>query len=190
MPGPLYPEMGFNDPDADVGDVAEQSDVLQECRGAQLAHDAMKGRRIGEAACPGPGKGRKEVVKFETCNVTSAYSLWEHLKQTDAHIVLAQETKIVSSAVVGAKAKAMQLGWKSTWAAARTTERDGVSGGVAIFARKGLALWLPPGDSGVIEDHRAAWAWVAGDGIPRVAAYSLYLRDGQGPSDLNLESMR
>ena len=51
-------------------------------------------------------------------------------------------------------------------------------------------MWLPPEDNGFIEDHRAVWAWVSGDGIPRVAAYSLYLRDGQGPSDTNLESMR
>eukprot|EP00973_Karenia_brevis_P050498 7009228-Karenia_brevis.AAC.1 len=89
-----------------------------------------------------------------------------------------------------AKLHAARLGWKSLWVAAKDTEAGGVSGGVAIFARQGLALWVRDTDDHELEAHRCTWAWVAGDGIPRIAIYGAYFRCGVGPSADNLETMR
>eukprot|EP00973_Karenia_brevis_P001588 215270-Karenia_brevis.AAC.1 len=74
---------------------------------------------------------------------------------------MAQEVKVKADDIESLKQKAGGMGWKSVWVAGRVTDEDAMSSGVAIFARLGLALWLPKDTEPIVEDYRCAWAWVS-----------------------------
>ncbi len=78
-----------------------------------------------------------EVFKLvvETANTTSWGPLRKRLKVTKAHIMLAQETKIMVGKQAEASAWALRNGWKMVAAPATMGKNGGASGGVAIFAR-------------------------------------------------------
>eukprot|EP00973_Karenia_brevis_P058839 8193069-Karenia_brevis.AAC.1 len=82
---------------------------------------------------------------------------------------MAREVKARAADIEKFKQKAGGWGWKSVRVSGRATDKDAMSSGVAIFVRFGLALWLPSEAEHTVEDHRCVWAWVSGDGLPRIA---------------------
>ncbi len=146
-----------------------------------------------------PGYGRVESgpvqqddeeafqLRVETTNPTGWRALQRRLLSTTAQVVLAQETWITQDAVPAASAWARKKGWQSTWAAALPGPNGGASGGVAIFAREGIGLHLPPGGSHIWSPGRAVAAVVQAPGHRPVIYVSTYLCHGKGPSGDNLE---
>ncbi len=90
---------------------------------------------------PSRASGQPEQDGFnltvETVNPTGWTALKRRLDETDAHVVLAQETWVNQSAAAGASAWARRRGWRSVWSHARTTAKGGTSGGSGDI-RQGL----------------------------------------------------
>ncbi len=75
-------------------------------------------------------------------------------------------------------------------APARVGEGGGASGGVAVFARKGMGLRFPVFGSHVVEEGRAVAAFCEPPGHRPFLAVSAYLIDGQGTKEPNMAIMR
>ena len=68
---------------------------------------------------------------------------------TDAQVVLTQEHKLLTDETIRtASEKLQQLGWKSVFSKALTTEASAASGGVAIAIRDGLDIGISPRQCG------------------------------------------
>jgi hypothetical protein len=75
--------------------------------------------------------------------------------------------------IEGANATANALGWQAVWQPARLTEKDGASGGVAIFARAMVGIT----QMGIVTDHpsRLVAARIEAPGNQVFACISCYL---------------
>ncbi len=125
----------------------------------------------------------------ETANTTSWGPLRKRLKATQAHIMLAQETKIMIGKQAEVSAWALRNGWKMVAAPAIKGKHGGASGGVAIFARSEMGVRFPVYGTHILEEGRAVAAIVEPPACRPVLAVSVYLRDGVGMSEANIDTM-
>ncbi len=126
----------------------------------------------------------------ETVNATGWGPLQRRLRTTRAHLVLAQETWILQGQLCAATDWARNNGWEAVMAPARVGEGGGASGGVAVFARKGMGLRYPTDGSHIVEDSRVVAAFCEPPGHRPFLAISAYFIDGQGIKEPNVAIMR
>ncbi len=127
------------------------------------------------------------ALKIEATNPTGWRALQRRLLMTKAHVVMAQETWLTQDALPAASAWAKRRGWQSIWAAALPGPNGGASGGVAVFARDGIGLHLPPDGTHIWSPGRAVAAVVQAPGHRPTLVVSCYLCHGRGPCGENLE---
>ncbi len=129
-------------------------------------------------------RGTKVTEEFtlvvETANSTGWGPLKRRLLSTDADILLAQETWVLPNQKREASDWAARHGWESAWAPAQPGAGGGASGGVAVLARRGLGLRLPPVGSHIVEEARVVAAFCEPPGYRPILAVSAYLIDGKG----------
>ncbi len=125
----------------------------------------------------------------ETTNTTSWGPLRKRLKVTHAHIVLAQETKVMIGKQSEVSAWALRNNWKMVAAPATKGKHGGASGGVAIFARSEMGIRFPVYGAHILEEGRAVAAIVEPPACRPVLAISVYLRDGVGMSEANVDTL-
>ena len=126
---------------------------------------------------------------FETTNCTAWSSMKERLLETSAHVVMGQELKILDHDVVEAARWAHTHGWKSAITPALRTEREGVSSGTAIFARKAIGMEQVIEDSWVLVPGRATAAKLCMGPKGGMVVISVYLIDSIGPVEENWQSL-
>ncbi len=126
------------------------------------------------------------ALTVDSCNATSAGSLYRFLKRTVADLVLCQEHHLPPRDIAGASTRLRCMGWQSMWLPAIPGKGGGWSAGVAVLARTPVMISLPPAGSDMVHPGRAIAAKVEAPGLRAFLAYSLYLRDGEGMSEENL----
>ena len=116
-----------------------------------------------------------------TFNVNCVGNLIEFLKTTDAHLVLAQELRVLPAGLTELQTKLARLGWKSVVQPA-VVAVSAASGGVGIFARAAFGL-RPPEAGQVVSTtftHRAVAAVIDIPGDASICCYSCYFTVGEG----------
>ncbi len=146
---------------------------------------SLPGQGVHEAAGDDGGEERYSLV-VDSCNATSAGSLYRFLRRTCADLVLCQEHHLPPKDIAAASTRLRGMGWQSVWAHAVPGKGGGWSAGVAVIARAPIMISLPPKGSDKVHDGRAVAAKVEAPGMRDFIAYSLYLRDGEGLSEENL----
>jgi len=109
--------------------------------------------------------------------------------RASADYMLMQESRVASdNGIAKLKRDAHNLGWCAVAEPAWPSPAGPASGGCAVFARRGTGIVVPPGIQ-VPEGlrHRIAIAWAAGMVPGGVRLMSIYLIDGVGLSDENLD---
>ncbi len=145
-----------------------------------------------EAADKGSGEdGDAELFQLlvETANSTSWGPLRKRLRKTRAHVLLAQETKLAEGKLTEASSWALRNGWKLIAAPAIEGRNGGASGGVAIFIRKEFGATLPSGSGHILERGRAVAAIVEPPACRPILLVSVYLRDGAGLGEANMNTL-
>ena len=125
---------------------------------------------------------------LDTVNVTSWAAGQEYLTATPANLVCMQEHKLADMTDIdGAARWADTQGWTSIWSAAKITLKGGHSGGVAVFARRGIGIR----DGGIVtdEEHRLLSAIIEAPGAPKFDLTSSYFRTGTGMTGTNASLM-
>ncbi len=135
------------------------------------------------------GDGDGFALRAETVNATAWGPLKKRLRKTNAHIVLAQETRITKAAMATASSWSLRNGWKMIAAPANKGKKGGASGGVAVLVRSYLGAQFPAKGSHILEAGRAVAAVVDIDGCRPILAISAYLRDGVGLNEANRQTM-
>ena len=136
--------------------------------------------------------GRIGLVGIDTANPSSWTTAKDKvLAHAKSDVICLQETKIArDNQIADAKRHARGLGWSTSHSAAKRTAAQGVSGGCAVAARKGIGICQHP-DGHVAPDRqrRVNHAWV--NGIIRGGAhvFSVYAKDGIGPVGENLQRL-
>ncbi len=125
------------------------------------------------------------MLTAETVNSTGWGPLRRRLLGTPAQLVLAQETWIRPCQVREASDWATRHGWDSVWAPALVGPGGGASGGVAIFARRGLGLRFPAVGPHIIVEGRAVAAFCEPPGHRPILTVSAYMIDGRGVQPAN-----
>ncbi len=136
---------------------------------------------------PHDGEDGQFALSIEAVNATGWRGLQRRLANTEASVVLAQETWLTADALPAASAWARRKGWKSVWAAAVAGPNGGPSGGTAILVRDFLGLRYPPGGSHVWVEGRVAAAVLDAPGHRPMLLVSPYLAHGIGPGPANLD---
>ena len=126
----------------------------------------------------------------DTMNPNSWTSAEERLLcRVAADAILMQETKVCGDeGVLKLEKAARDNGWSAVASQAWRTASNFGSGGCAVLAARGMGIAPPPGLSVKGEfQHRIAVAWVAGFVKGGIHFISIYLKDGEGLSDGNME---
>ncbi len=143
-------------------------------------------------SAPGYAGGRRDAalenfeLRLESANTTCWAGLKRRLRDTDAHVLLAQETWVSQSRMAEASAWARKRGWKSVWAPAGVGAGGGTAAGVAVFARDFLGLRFPDKGSHIWSDARAVAAVLEAPGFRPFLLASVYLVSGGGTGADNL----
>ncbi len=143
----------------------------------------------GFPPCPdgGPPDATEHfALRTATVNSTSWSSVVPFLRRTECDLVLLQEHRLGPEEVDDKAAWARRNGWHALFLPAEKGPHGGWSAGVAILARKHLALSLPHKGTEVIVPSRAVMALVEAPGHRPFHAASLYLHDGEGLSARNM----
>ena len=165
-------------------------DLCRTCGGPKAALPFSTAQGSG---CPAASHVRRPkgnpaahlALRIATYNASSWHSLQGYLQSTDAHVVLAQETKLVKSKIPEAMVWAKQRGWNSIHSAACPSMAGGsASRGVAVLAR--AELGLRGEDRPEVEPSRLCCACVEAPGYDCIMFGSAYLYTAQGLSDSNL----
>jgi exonuclease III len=120
-------------------------------------------------------------LRIVTANTSSWSTAQLFLAQTTAHVVCVQEHKLHGQEKIDeAYAWAAKLGWTSIWSQAVMTEKDGYSGGVAIFARNGVGLRQQDIDTST--SHRVVAGILEAPSIPVMDIVSVYFKSVTGMS--------
>jgi len=175
--------------------IEEVSTSASEGGAVARRREAAKVKRAKQKANRGKAKDFK--LKMESSSATS----WEQakvvLEATESDVLFVQEHRLLADRIPEASQWAWKRGWRSLWAPALATDKDGASGGVAIFVRSWLNLAKPPQDA----LDRAEWPTVLATArivagcltIPggrSVVLYSVYMQTGIGWNLKNKELMR
>ena len=129
----------------------------------------------------------------DTMNPNSWTTAEERLLcRTASDAILMQETKVCGDeGVLKLERAARDSGWSAVASQAWRTPSNFGSGGCAVLAARGMGIAPPPGLTVKDEfQHRIAVAWVAGFVKGGVHFISLYLKDGEGLSDGNMEILQ
>jgi len=172
----------------------------------------MNGRRIRHAkrqTCDGDPATLDAIVSglsdltdrsWKECKLwavdTSNPNSWTSAENTvmlksSADVILLQETKRYGFATAKMVTAARNIGWNAVPSEALRTAADKASGGCMVAARKGNGI-TPHPDS-LVKDgfgHRIKLAWVAGFLAGGLHIGSVYLKDGVGLDDTNLELLQ
>ncbi len=130
------------------------------------------------------------AFKVVTINVTAWRSAIAFLLSTDADVLLVQEHKLGPEEVDEAVAWLRRRGWNAIMAPAGRGPNGGWSAGVAILARPHVGLGLPLVGSEVIQPARAIAARVEPPGCRPCTVVCVYLHDGMGPAQCNMDLLR
>ncbi len=125
------------------------------------------------------------ALVVETVNSTGWGPLQRRLKESDAHIICAQETWVLQGQVKSASDWARYRGWEAIWAPAKLGSGGGASGGVAVFAKRGFGLRFPDHGPHIVDEARAVVAVCEPPGHRALIVCSAYLIDGLGARDPN-----
>ncbi len=117
--------------------------------------------------------GERYALVVDSCNTTSAGSLYRFLKRTRADLVLCQEHHLPPKDIATASTRLRRMGWQSMWAPAVPGKGGGWSAGVAVIARTPVMISLPPKGTDKIHAGRAVAAKVEAPGLRDFLAYSL-----------------
>ncbi len=147
---------------------------------AELMHQRDEGDNGG-------GRTAGFGMKIDSTNTTSWGALKRFLKRTTADLVLAQEHHLGPDEVPARSAWALRSGWHSIFAPAQKGDGAGWKAGVAIFARPAMGLAMPRVGGHIVAPHRAVGATVSPPGYRQFTAVSVYLEDGKGVSQSNLD---
>jgi len=112
------------------------------------------------------------------------------LKST-ADVILVQESKRYGKATPKMVMDARQIGWSAVASDALRTAADKASGGCVVAVKKGAGI--EPHPDSLVKDgfaHRAKFAWVSGFCSGGLHCGSVYLCDGVGLNDTNLEILQ
>ncbi len=133
------------------------------------------------------GHGQDEFrLVIESVNATGIRSTKRRLRDSDAHVLLVQETRAMDDRCAAMSAWALRRGWKSLWAPAEKGKGGGPSAGVAIFVRSYLGLRHPQAAGYIWCPARAVAGVVEAPGHRPLLVASLYLRHGIGAGPDNL----
>ena len=137
------------------------------------------------------GLGAAPTEEFQliaaTVNVTSWGTGLKFLKETNANLVMMQEHKLANDDEIDEAGRTCDgLGWSSVWRKAKHGKREkDRSGGVAIFAKRGIGLT----DDAILTEHhyRLVAAKVEAPGTPVFDAVATYFKVGKGLTGINGE---
>jgi exonuclease III len=136
------------------------------------------------------GQGQDDFrLRVESANTTGIKSLKRRLRDSESHVLLAQETRAMDDRCVALSAWALRRGWKSLWAPAAKGKGGGPSAGVAVFVRSHLGLRHPQTAGYVWHPSRAVAGIVEAPGHRPLIVASVYLHHGLGPVAENLRIM-
>ncbi len=125
-----------------------------------------------------------------TVNVTAWSSALAFLASTDADVLMVQEHKLGPEASEEAVAWLRRRGWNAIMAPAEAGPTGGWSGGVAILARAHVGMGMPLAGSEVIHPARAVAARLEPPGGRPHAAVCVYLCDGKGLAQCNMDILK
>ncbi len=137
----------------------------------------------GEAGAEVQGQGN--ALRIETVNATGWGTLRSRLKSTEAHAILAQETKVDAARKAAVSDWSSRNGWKMIDAPAVKGPNGGASAGVAVFIRNYLGAHRPTTASHIIEPGRAVAAVLDIEKCRPTLLISIYLHDGEGLTERN-----
>ncbi len=127
------------------------------------------------------------ALRIATANTTGWRPLQQYALATDAHVIFAQEHRLLPDAIPAASAWARANGWKTVWAPAKLGKGGGAAAGTVVMARDFVGLRHPDrGNAVVVEAHVAA-AVIEPPSCRPFMGYAAYLHDGQGLSRANLD---
>ncbi len=126
------------------------------------------------------------ALVVDTVNATAWGPTARYLQQTSADLVLCQEHHLGPSEIPAASAWSIRHGWQPILAPAAQGEGGGWRGGVAIFARRHVAIAPPRVGAYELLPARAVAALVEAPGYRPLTAVSVYMEHGQGISEPNL----
>ncbi len=130
-------------------------------------------------------QGQDDVLRIESVNATGWGTLRTRLKTTEAHAVLAQETKVDATRKAAVSDWANRNGWKMIDAPAVRGPNGGASAGVAVFIRSYIGAHRPTIGSHIIEPGRAVAAVMDIEKCRPTLLVSIYLHDGEGLTERN-----
>ncbi len=141
--------------------------------------------------CDEPPSNAKGMfgLKVETCNATAWGPLRRYLRRSPADVILAQEHHLGPDQLPAKSTWAIRNGWHAIFAPAQRGEGQGWRAGVAIFARPHMGLAMPKHGSHIVIPHRAVAATVHPPGHRQTTVLSLYLEDGKGLGNDNLQHL-
>ena len=130
------------------------------------------------------------LVAIDTVNPNASPAAVEYLKVSAVDAVVVQELRTVGPKTLAVQRNARAAGWALSSGDAATTEAGGVSAGVGVAVRSCIGLVVPPVqlDSGIATRFHLRWAGMLAKGGLHVG--SLYLRDGEGASQANLDLLQ
>ncbi len=126
------------------------------------------------------------TLVVDTVNATAWGPASRYLLQTGADLVLCQEHHLGPSEIPAASAWSIRHGWQSIFVPAAQGEGDGRRGGVALFARRHVAIAPPRVGAYELLPARAVAALVEALGYRPFTAVSVYMEHGQGIAEPNL----
>lgn len=135
---------------------------------------------------PNKGSCSSEPLKLivDSLNATALATGANYLRNTSANVVCVHEHKLSQADIDDANLHASDSGWNAVWQPVARTEKDGTSGGVAIFVGKGIGIFAVDCDG--INMHRWVTAKVEAPGHPAILAVSLDLATSVGIRGVNL----
>ncbi len=131
--------------------------------------------------------GEPFALRVATANTTGWRPLQRYVLSTDAHVIFAQEHRLLPESIPAASAWARAQGWKSVWAPAKLGKGGGAAAGTVILARDFVGLRHPDRGSAVVAEAHVAAAVIEPPSCRPFMGYAAYLHDGQGLSRANLD---
>ncbi len=127
------------------------------------------------------------ALRISTANTTGWRPLQRYLLETDAHVIFAQEHRLLPDSIPAASAWARAQGWKTVWAPAKLGKGGGAAAGTVILARDFVGLRHPDRGNAVVAESRVVAAVIEPPSCRPFMGYAAYLHDGQGLSRTNLD---
>ena len=93
-----------------------------------------------------------------TINIGGLQEVWDWIFEVDVEILLIQETKLTKDKVSGKQLHGYKMGWQGVWEPALSTEKGGISGGIATLVRQPIRITRAM-TQGTHRVHRVSTQW-------------------------------